>query len=75
MEDTIQIVEKNPSKFRIDANELKNRKQFIQLTRDEVNVMKTRAQNQNPTQNGKYSEVSHESTFNLVTLLKNNKVH
>ena len=31
-----QIVEKNPSKFRIDATELAVRRNFIQTTREEV---------------------------------------
>ena len=43
LEDTIQIVEKNPSKFRIESQELNSRKLFIQQTREEVNEMKNRA--------------------------------
>lgn len=61
LEDTIQIVEKNPSKFRIDSQELNNRKVFIQQTRDEVNEMKTKAQNyaaSNAAINAKFSDVS-----------------
>ena len=61
LEDTIQIVEKNPSKFRIDSQELINRKVFIQQTRDEVNEMKTKAQNyaaSNAAINAKFSDVS-----------------
>ena len=42
MDDTVQIVEKNPAKFRIDSSELLVRKSFIQQTRDEVNQMKER---------------------------------
>ena len=38
----MQIVEKNPAKFRIEASELLVRKAFIQQTRDEVNQMKER---------------------------------
>ena len=38
----MQIVEKNPAKFRIDASELLVRKAFIQQTRHEVNQMKER---------------------------------
>ena len=34
-----QIVEKNPSKFRIDASELAVRRNFIQTTREEVMIM------------------------------------
>ena len=60
LEDTIQIVEKNPSKFRIDVNELNSRKLFIQQTREEVNKMKTRADSFAKTslENPKYSDVS-----------------
>ena len=42
LDDTVQIVEKNPAKFRIDSSELQVRKAFIQQTRDEVNHMKER---------------------------------
>ena len=42
LDDTVQIVEKNPAKFRIDSSELLVRKSFIQQTRDEVNQMKER---------------------------------
>merc|ERR1711894_640202 len=42
LDDTVQIVEKNPAKFRIDSSELLVRKAFIQQTRDEVNQMKER---------------------------------
>jgi len=45
LDDTVQIVEKNPAKFRIEASELAVRKAFIQQTRDEVNHMKDRAEN------------------------------
>ena len=45
MDDTVQIVEKNPAKFRIDSSELLVRKAFIQQTRDEVNQMKDRVSN------------------------------
>ena len=38
-------MEKNPAKFKIDASELAVRKAFIQQTRDEVNLMKARAEN------------------------------
>ena len=59
LEDTIQIVEKNPSKFRIDINELNSRKLFIQQTREEVNRMKARADSfaKNSLENPKYSDV------------------
>lgn len=40
LEDTVQIVEKNPTKFRIDGAELAIRKGFIETTREEVKLMK-----------------------------------
>ncbi|KAK9711958.1 Syntaxin 6, N-terminal [Popillia japonica] len=40
LEDTIDIVEKNPSKFKIDNKELTTRKNFIDSTRAEVKSMK-----------------------------------
>ncbi|XP_034942266.1 syntaxin-6 isoform X2 [Chelonus insularis] len=40
LEDTICIVEKNPTKFKIDNKELSFRKAFIDHTREEVKVMK-----------------------------------
>lgn len=40
LEDTISIVEKNPTKFKIDANELNLRRKFIQDTRAEVKCMR-----------------------------------
>ena len=40
LEDTIQIVEKNPTKFRIDGAELAVRKGFIESTKEEVRRMK-----------------------------------
>ncbi|KRT80824.1 hypothetical protein AMK59_5725, partial [Oryctes borbonicus] len=42
LEDTIDIVEKNPSKFKIDNKELTTRKNFIDSTRAEVKSMKDR---------------------------------
>jgi len=45
LEDTVQIVEKNPTKFRIDGAELAVRKGFIENTREEVNLMKDRLTN------------------------------
>lgn len=38
LEDTIDILEKNPSKFKIDNKELTGRKGFIDSTREEVKV-------------------------------------
>ena len=46
LEDTIQIVEKNPTKFRIDGAELAVRKGFIESTKEEVRRMKERLTNQ-----------------------------
>ncbi|XP_034232308.1 syntaxin-6 [Thrips palmi] len=40
LEDTKNIVEKNPSKFKIDNKELTNRKLFIEQAREEVKVMR-----------------------------------
>ncbi|EDW58776.1 syntaxin-6 isoform X1 [Drosophila virilis] len=40
LEDAISIVEKNPTKFRIDNRELSSRRHFIDNTRDEVKQMK-----------------------------------
>jgi len=47
LEDTIQIVEKNPTKFRIDGAELAVRKGFIESTKEEVRRMKESLTNQN----------------------------
>ena len=44
LDDTVQIVEKNPAKFRIDGAELGVRKGFIASTRDEVAQMKRRTE-------------------------------
>lgn len=41
----MQIVEKNPAKFRIDPSELAARKAFILQTRNEVNTMKETTEN------------------------------
>ncbi|XP_056637495.1 syntaxin-6 [Diorhabda sublineata] len=42
LEDTIDIVEKNPSKFKIDNKELTTRKHFIDSTKNEVKSIKER---------------------------------
>jgi len=52
LDDTVQIVEKNPAKFRIDAAELAVRKGFITSTRDEVAHMKGR------TEGGKHASAA-----------------
>ena len=58
LDDTVQIVEKNPAKFRIDANDLMARKNFIKQTKDEVEIMKQKSsiQNKNSAAN-RFSEV------------------
>nr|XP_023029998.1 syntaxin-6 isoform X2 [Leptinotarsa decemlineata] len=40
LEDTIDIVEKNPTKFKIDNKEITTRKHFIDSTKNEVKLMK-----------------------------------
>ncbi|XP_063394248.1 syntaxin-6 [Cydia fagiglandana] len=40
LEDTISIVEKNSSKFKIDNKEISDRRTFIEATKQEVKVMK-----------------------------------
>ncbi|KAG5893593.1 hypothetical protein JTB14_019264 [Gonioctena quinquepunctata] len=40
LEDTIDIVEKNPTKFKIDNKEITTRKNFIDSTKNEVKLMK-----------------------------------
>merc|ERR1712020_699865 len=47
LDDTVQIVEKNPAKFRIDANDLIARKNFIKQTKEEVEIMKQKSSIQN----------------------------
>lgn len=42
LEDTIDIVEKNPTKFKIDNKEITTRKHFIDTTREEVKVFHIR---------------------------------
>ena len=43
LDDTVQIVEKNPAKFRIDTNDLAARKAFITQTKEEVEQMKQKS--------------------------------
>ena len=57
LDDTVQIVEKNPAKFRIDVNDLTARKNFIKQTKDEVELMKQRSSVQNKISNRFNSEV------------------
>ncbi|XP_017885183.1 syntaxin-6 isoform X2 [Ceratina calcarata] len=40
LEDTIRILEKNPTKFKIDNKELTVQRSFIEQTREEVKIMK-----------------------------------
>lgn len=42
LEDTISIVEKNSSKFKIDNREISDRRTFIEATKQEVKVMKSK---------------------------------
>eukprot|EP00093_Oithona_nana_P002459 02459.XXX_44982_43468_1 [CDS] Oithona nana genome sequencing. len=63
LDDTVQIVEKNPAKFRIDTNDLAARKAFIKQTKDEVEQMKQKSsvpskQNQRFTASEGVSEVT-----------------
>jgi len=55
LDDTVQIVEKNPAKFRIDVNDLAARKNFIKQTKDEVELMKQRSSVQNKISNNRFS--------------------
>ncbi len=50
LDDTVQIVEKNPAKFRIDGAELRARKEFIRQTREEVQIMKKRTEQEHQQQ-------------------------
>ena len=43
LDDTVNIVEKNPAKFKIDPTDLAARKAFIQQTKEEVENMKARS--------------------------------
>ena len=49
LDDTVQIVEKNPQKFRIDSNDLAARKAFINQTKEEVEQMKQKSSVPNKT--------------------------
>lgn len=69
LDDTVQIVEKNPAKFRIDANDLATRKSFIQQTKDEVEQMKARSSAQSrQTSTARFPESSPvtEVSFQLM---------
>lgn len=86
LDDTVQIVEKNPAKFRIDVNDLTARKNFIKQTKDEVELMKQRSSVQNKISNRFNSEtpidittlssptsVSGQSSNNLVPNVMRNQ--
>ena len=45
LDDTVQIVEKNTNKFRIDDKEISSRKTFINDTKRKVNEMKIQVEN------------------------------
>lgn len=40
LEEAVRVVVDNPKKFKFDANEIRGRKEFIQTTREEVELMK-----------------------------------
>ena len=65
MDDTVQIVEKNPAKFRIDSSELLVRKAFIQQTRDEVNQMKDRVSNGTSAATNTTNRINIEVRWNI----------
>ena len=62
LDDTVQIVEKNPAKFRMDPAELAVRKNFIAQTRDEVRQMKAITSRHNKTGNSE-NEVKIKKTI------------
>lgn len=78
LDDTVQIVEKNPAKFRIDSNDLNARKNFIKQTKEEVEEMKQRSTVQNKNRFNKTPD-DHISTSpttpssNLVNVKSGNK--
>merc|ERR1719429_792306 len=68
LDDTVQIVEKNPAKFRIDSSELLVRKSFIQQTRDEVNQMKERVSTGGTGGTNPTNRINIESSLDSVPL-------
>ena len=72
MDDTVQIVEKNPAKFRIDSSELLVRKAFIQQTRDEVNQMKDRVSNGTSAATNTTNRINIEVRWNIY--MPNNRI-
>jgi len=71
LEDTVQIVEKNPTKFRIDGAELAVRKGFIESTKAEVSHMKSKINSakQNEVNGRLSSPVSHGTSSNKYSRL------
>ena len=63
----LQIVEKNPTKFRIDGAELAVRKGFIDSTREEVKIMKDRISNPGKAQSERISSQVN-NTFPFLSL-------
>lgn len=62
LEDTVKIVEKNPTKFRINGAELAIRKGFIESTKAEVNAMKAKiTAAKNSDLNGRLNSPGHVS--------------
>ena len=71
----LQIVEKNPTKFRIDGAELAVRKGFIDSTREEVKIMKDRISNPGKAQSERISsQVNNTSSlvFSLPLSIQHN---
>lgn len=75
LEETVAIVEKNPRKFKIDEKEIRNRKAFIEQSKNEVKSMKevafeSKAKNKktrpssmelfNPSRTAKYTSLRNE---------------
>ena len=54
LEDTVSIVEKNPSHFNIEQSEIKIRKEFIQSTKDEIARLKKLTQGEKVSRTEKY---------------------
>ena len=66
LDDTVQIVEKNPAKFRIDVNDLTARKNFIKQTKDEVELMKQRSSVRNKVVKSHYTSQGYEGCIHFL---------
>lgn len=86
LEETIAIVEKNPKKFKIDDKEIRNRKTFIEQSKNEVKCMKekvleSKSKNKkmrpssmelfNPSRTAKYTSLRNEVESPIRRLLDN----